>query len=103
MTDSKIIVFTRRGTMADYVSNLRPHAPIHAFAPAYDVVRKLSVNWGTYPHYLSFDPNPNRTIGAAINCLVEQNLADSGDHLVIVSDMLAGEERFDTIQVRVMP
>ncbi|HYR58910.1 MAG TPA: hypothetical protein VEO95_09785, partial [Chthoniobacteraceae bacterium] len=67
------------------------------------VVRKLIVNWGTFPHHLVFDANPNRTIGAAINYLVEQNLAKSGDHLVIVSDMLAGEERFDTIQVRVVP
>jgi len=85
------------------VSNLRPHAPIYAFASTYDVVRKLIVNWGTFPYHLSFDPNPNRTIGAAINFLVERKLAESGDHLIIVSDMLAGEERFDTIQVRVVP
>jgi pyruvate kinase len=103
LPDSKIVIFTRRGTMADYVSNLRPNAPIYAFSPTYEVVRKLIINWGTYPHYLAFDPNPNRTIGAAINYLVEAGLAKSGDHLVIVSDMLAGEERFDTIQLRVIP
>lgn len=100
---SKLVVFTRRGTMGDYVSNLRPNSPIYAFASSYEVVRKLSVNWGTYPHQLTFDANPNRTIGAAMNYLVEQKLAATGDYLVIVSDMLAGEERFDTIQVRVVP
>jgi pyruvate kinase len=103
LPDSKIVIFTRRGTMADYVSNLRPNSPIYAFAPAYDVVRKLIINWGTYPQYMSFDANPSRTIGAAIHYLVEQKLAASGDHLVIISDMQAGEERFDTIQVRVVP
>jgi pyruvate kinase len=103
LPDSKIVIFTRRGTMADYVSNLRPNAPIYAFASSYEVVRKLIVNWGTYPHYLSFDPNPNRTIGSAINHLVDAGLAKPGNHLVIVSDMLAGEERFDTIQLRVVP
>jgi len=103
LPDAKLVVFTRRGTMADYVSGLRPNAPIYAFAPNFEICRKLAVNWGTYPHYLSFDPNPNRTIGAAINHLVAQGLAKSGDHLVIVSDMLAGEERFDTIQLRVVP
>jgi pyruvate kinase len=103
LPDSKIVIFTRRGTMADYVSNLRPNSPIYAFAPSYDVVRKLIINWGTYPHYLSFDTNPGRTIGAAINYLVTENLAATGDHLVIISDMLAGEERFDTIQLRVVP
>jgi len=103
LPDSKIVIFTRRGTMADYVSNLRPNAPIYAFSPTYEVVRKLIINWGTYPRYLSFDPNPNRTIGSAIKTLVDAGLAQPGDHLVIVSDMLAGEERFDTIQLRVIP
>lgn len=102
LPDSKIVVFTRRGTMADFVSNLRPNAPIYAFAPTYEVCRKLIINWGTHPHYLAFDSNPNRTIGSAINTLVEAKLAKTGDHLVIVSDMLAGEERFDTIQLRVV-
>lgn len=103
LPDSKIIIFTRRGTMADYVSGLRPNAPIHAFAPSFEVCRKLVINWGTLPHYLPFDSNPNRTIGAAINYLVEKGLVESGNRLVIVSDMLAGEERFDTIQLRVVP
>jgi pyruvate kinase len=103
LPDAKLVVFTRRGTMADYVSNLRPHAPIYAFASSFEVCRKLSVNWGTFPHYLVFDANPGRTIGAAMNYLVNEGLAKSGDHLVIVSDMLAGEERFDTIQLRIVP
>jgi pyruvate kinase len=103
LPDAKIVVFTRRGIMADYVSGLRPNAPIYAFAPNFETCRKLAVNWGTFPHTLAFDPNPNRTIGSAINYLVDQGLTKSGDHLVIVSDMLAGEERFDTIQLRVVP
>ena len=103
LPDSKIVIFTRRGTMADYVSNLRPNSPIYAFSPTFEVCRKLIINWGTYPHHLAFDANPNRTIGSAINTLLQAGLAKSGDHLVIVSDMLAGEERFDTIQLRVVP
>ena len=76
LPDAKIVVFTRRGTMADYVSNLRPNAPIYAFAPDLRSLPQARVNWGTYPHQLAFDPNPNRTIGAAINYLVEQKLAE---------------------------
>ncbi len=103
LSGARIVVFTRRGTMADYVSGQRPNAPIYAFAPTFEICRRLAVNWGTFPHCLAFDPNPNRTIGAAINYLVNEGLAQTGDHLVIVSDMLAGEERFDTIQLRVVP
>ncbi len=103
LEDAKILVFTRRGTMADYVSNTRPiGAPIYAFAPTYEVCRRLTLNWGTHPVYLPFDTNPGRTIGAAQNYLIDKKLVKTGDHLVIVTDMLAGEERFDAVQLRVV-
>jgi pyruvate kinase len=102
LASARMVVFTRSGMMADYVSNLRPRAPIYAFSPTYEVCRKLTANWGTFPQQLAFDPNPNRTISAAIDCLLRQGLAQTGDHLVILSDMLAGEEHFDTIQLRVI-
>ncbi len=101
--NSKLVVFTRRGNTADYVSNLRPpRAPIHAFAPTQEVCRQLVMNWGVTPHYLPFDPNPLRTIGAAQTLLVERGLASAGDRLVIFSDLLAGEDRFDSVQLRVV-
>ncbi|MEY5010688.1 MAG: Pyruvate kinase [Verrucomicrobiota bacterium] len=101
---SKIIIFTRRGTMADYVSTMRPElAPIYAFSPAYEVCRRISLNWAVTPFYLPFDANPLRTIGAAQNMLMERGLVKSGDHLVIVSDILAGEDRFDSVQLRRVP
>ena len=47
---AKIVVFTRHGTMARYVSNLRPaRAPIFAFTPDEQVCRQLAVCWGTFP------------------------------------------------------
>jgi pyruvate kinase len=39
----------------------------------------------------------------AENYLIENGLAKSGEHLVIVTDILAGEDRFDSIQLRVIP
>ena len=103
LPDAKLLVFTRRGTMADFVSNMRPHeAPIYAFSPTYEVCRKLVLNWGITPVHLSFDTNPNRTIAAAQDYLIARGLAKRGEHLVIVSDVLAGEERFASIQLRVV-
>jgi pyruvate kinase len=103
LTDSKLLVFTRRGITADYTSNLRPRAaPIHAFAPSWEVCRQLVLNWGVAPHYLPFDPNPLRTIGSAQKHLVERGLAKRGDHLVVVSDMFSGEDRFDSVQLRIV-
>lgn len=102
--DAKIVIFTRRGQMANFVSNQRPpDRPIYAFAPNYEVCRQLALNWGTYSHCLPFDTNPARTVGAALQYLVEHELAQSGDHIVVVSDILAGEERVHSIQLRIVP
>jgi pyruvate kinase len=98
---SKLVVFTRRGFMADFTSNLRPQSsPIYAFAPTIEVCRKLALNWGTWPILLPFDSNPNRTIGAAEDTLLAKGLVAPGDHMVIISDLLAGEARFASIQLR---
>ncbi len=101
---SKLVVFTRRGVMPDFVSNLRPlHSPIYCFAPTYELCRRIALNWGTFAYAMPFDANPLRTIGAAQDFLVEKGLVVSGDHLVIVSYIFAGEERIDTVQLRIVP
>jgi pyruvate kinase len=63
---SKLIVFTRHGTMARYVSNMRPErAPIFAFTPSEHICRQLAICWGVHPVLLEFTDNPNTTIDAA--------------------------------------
>jgi pyruvate kinase len=99
---SKIIVFTRHGTMARNVSNLRPeHAPIFAFTPSEEVWRQLSVCWGVYSIRIQFTEDPNATIEAAERFLRDKKLAASGDNLVIISDILAEGSRVDCVQLRV--
>jgi pyruvate kinase len=98
---AKLIVFTRRGSMANYIANLRPlFAPIYAFAPTVDLCRRISMNWGTFPHCLPFDADPLETIYRAQEHLMARGLVAPGDHLVIVSDLLSGAERFDSVQLR---
>lgn len=104
LLQGKLVIFTRRGTMAEFVSNLRPlRAPIFAFAPTYETCRRLSLSWGVHPICLPFDTDPNRTIAAAEMYLMNEGLIKSEDRLVIVSDLLAGDERFDSVQLRVVP
>ncbi|MDB6155088.1 MAG: pyk [Chthoniobacteraceae bacterium] len=101
--NSKMVVFTRRGVMPDYVSSLRPLlAPIYCFAPTWELCRRTTLNWGTFSFSMAFDTNPLRTISAAQDMLVERGLAKSGDHLIIVSFIFAGEERIDTVQLRIV-
>ncbi len=103
LPNSKLVVFTRRGVMPDYVSSMRPaSAPVYCFAPGFELARRITLNWGTFPFSMPFDANPLRTISAAQELLVERGLASVGDHLIIVSFIYAGEERIDTIQLRIV-
>jgi pyruvate kinase len=98
---AKIIVFTRHGTMARYVSNLRPeNAPIFAFTLSEEVRRQLSLAWGVCPVRIDFTKDPNATIDAAEKYLQENKLTAEGDQLVIISDILAEGARFDCVQLR---
>jgi pyruvate kinase len=101
LRNSKLIVFTRHGTMARYVSNLRPQrAPIFAFTSSEDVYRQLAINWGTFSVRIDFTEDPNETIKSAEKFLRKNKLALPGDHLVIISDILAEGSRFDCVQLR---
>ncbi len=102
LQQAKLIVFTRHGTMARNLSNLRPeNAPIFAFTSSGEVRRQLTVCWGVYPVRIDFTADPNVTIAAAENFLREAKLTARGDHLVIVSDLRAGDDRIiDSVQLR---
>src|SRR4029450_9324126 len=101
LANSKIIVFTRHGAMARNVSKLRPeNSPIFAFTSSDEVYRQLSIYWGVYPVKIDFIDDPNATIEAAEMFLRQTKLAAPGDQLVIISDLRAGEERIDSVQLR---
>jgi pyruvate kinase len=100
---SKIIVFTRRGIMADYVTNQRPdHSPIFAIAPQESTARRLALNRGTVPFCLPFDSRSDVAIPAAERYLLERKLVNSGDRLVIVTDAPGIDAPFDAVQLRIV-
>ena len=98
--EAKLVVFTRRGTLAGYVAGLRPkNAPIHAFTPTWGQCRRLSLLRGLTAHQLDFSETPAETVNAAEKVLLERGLAKPGEHLIIVADMFTGDS-FDGIQLR---
>jgi pyruvate kinase len=101
LPNSKLIVFTRHGTMARNVSNLRPeHAPIFAFTPSEQVHRQLALCWGTFPLLIDFTEDPNATIETATKYLRAARLTAPKDNLVIISDIRAGKALVDCVQLR---
>ena len=98
---ANLVVFTHHGTMARYVSNLRPeNAPIFAFTSNEEVFRQIVISWGTHPVMLEFADDPNVTIESAIKYLREKKLTTRGDHLVILTDLLGGRDKVDCVQLR---
>jgi pyruvate kinase len=99
--NSKLVIFTRRGIMSNYVSQLRPdHSPIFAFSPGEEIVRRMALNWGTYAIQMPFDIRPEHTVADAEVILQKMGLVESGDRLIVISDIVAGEERFDSLHLR---
>lgn len=97
--DAKIVVFTKHGVMAHYTAHLRPrHAPIFAFSPALDVCRSLIMSRAVFPIQLDFETEkPEPAIDAAIRILRGKNMIHEGDPLILISDVLHGEFKFDSI------
>ncbi len=103
LPDSKLVVFTLRGKMARYTSNLRPQrAPILAFTPSEEVYRQLALSWGVSPFRIDFCRNANETIASAEKFLHRKKLATAGNRIVIVSDVTMGQAMIDSIQLRVL-
>jgi pyruvate kinase len=101
---AKMVVFTFHGSMALYVSHLRPlHAPIFAFSPDERVCRRLALLYGVHAQRMGFVAEPDKNVFAAEAALLLKGLAESGDHLVVVTDILDGDRRHESVQLRTVP
>lgn len=95
LTDSKMIIFTARGVLANYAAHQRPaHAPIFAFSPDDHVVRALHLNRAVSPFQMDFADTPADNIRNAIEFLKQRGEVEEGDPIVILSDVLNRD--FDT-------
>jgi len=98
-----ILVFTRHGHMARHTSWQRPRSPIYAMCPSEEVARGLSLGWGVVPFVVPFDLiNPENTIDTALRTLADQGRLHSGNTVVIIGSILAGEQIVDAVQMRVI-
>ena len=101
---AKIVVFTLFGNMALYVSHLRPlHAPIYAFTPDERVCRRLALLYGVQAQRMGFVAEPDKNVFAAEAALLLRGHVESGDHLVVVTDILEGDRRHESVQLRLVP
>jgi pyruvate kinase len=98
-----LVVFTRRGVMAQISAGLRPrYSPTYAFCPDERMTRKLNLMYGVKPFHLEFHDNPDLTVAAAEFLLKDLGYVVSGDKLVIISDLRKGDQIINSLQLRTL-
>ena len=99
-----IIVITRRGIMADYITNCRPiSASIYAFTNVSQARRTMGLNRGVDPFRINFSDDPEKTLQKAFKILKDRKKMQSGEKVVVISDVFAGTSKIDAIQIRSIP
>ena len=100
---SGIVVITRRGLMANYLANCLPaQVQIFAFTNDSRTRRQLSLSRGVIPYRTTFSQDPEKTLVSAFNVLKKKEGLNTGDKVVVISDVIAGQG-IDAIQIRALP
>jgi pyruvate kinase len=98
-----IVVITRRGFMADYVTNCHPqHTRIYAFTNDSLTRRRMILNRNLSPFRTAFSRDPEKTLQTAFDVLKLRASLESGDKVVVISDILEGAG-IEAIQIRAIP
>ena len=97
-----IVVITRRGVMADLVTNCRPATvPIFAFTNNSQTRRRLVMNRSVISFRTPFSTDPEKTLSLAFRALIERGGLPGDAKVVVISDVLA-QHRTDAIQIRTL-
>jgi pyruvate kinase len=98
-----IVVITRRGVTADFVTAARPpRVPVYAFTNSSQTRRRLALNRSVYAHRTAFSSDPERTLQTAFRVLRQREGLPQNAKLVVISDVLAGQNS-EAIQIRFVP
>jgi pyruvate kinase len=63
---------------------------------------QLNLYWGVTPQVVEFNTDPEITTLRTKQSLLERRLLAKGDQVVIVYDMLAGDELINAVQMRIV-
>jgi pyruvate kinase len=80
-----IIACTDSGYTAKLVSKFRPKAPILAFTPEPDSLRRMALYWGVHPRLMKPPTGTDEMIREVERSLVEEGLVKKGDRIVITA------------------
>jgi pyruvate kinase len=95
-----IIVPTKRGRMANRVTNCHPQEPIIcAFTDSGVTRRQLVLNRNVLSYQIDFGKDSDATLAAAAAIMIKRDEFSPEDRVVVISDTLAGDG-IEAIQIR---
>ncbi|NKI18203.1 pyruvate kinase [Spongiibacter sp. KMU-166] len=95
-----ILVPTRRGLMANLVSNCHPqHSTICAFTNDSRTRRHLVLNRNVLSYRINFSSDPEKTLGTAAAIMTRRDEFTDNDKVVVISDALS-THGVEAIQIR---
>lgn len=95
-----LMVFTRRGIFAQKLSALRCSVPIYAFTDNPVLFKQLLIMRGVEPFLMDFNHDHETTIQSGFERLTQQGWCQTGDPMVVITKMYAGEKLIDSTQIR---
>ena len=95
-----IVVITRSGQTARFVSGFRPGVPVFAFTNETKTRRQLQLVWGVNSYLVDFSSDPEKTIQRAEKAFLQCHPDWEGRKYVLVSDFIVEDKFIPTLQVR---
>lgn len=87
---SVIVAFSTSGNTAVRIARERPDLPFLMMTPDPLVQRRLQLLWGAQSAVSIYSDNFESAIDEAVGVIKERNLANNGDHLVVIAGMPFG-------------
>jgi pyruvate kinase len=94
-----IIVPTRRGRMANRITNCHPESIICAFTNNSSTRRQLVINRNVLSYQIEIGADSDKTLAAAAAIMIQRDEFSPDDQVVVISDALAGSG-FEALQIR---
>lgn len=94
-----IIVPTKRGRMANRITNCHPESIICAFTNNSRTRRQLVINRNVLSYQIEMHSDSEKTLAAAAAIMIKRDEFSPDDQVVVISDALAGSG-FEALQIR---
>jgi pyruvate kinase len=99
-----IAAFTKTGSTAKLISQLRPAVPIVALTQQTHVYRQLSLVWGTEPLMLTEVSDSESTLAMVEDTLMDRGIADPEDCIIITGGLpIAARGQANFVKLSVLP